>query len=110
MPNISTLYQAGARLCTGVDGHVLTSPLEDLRAIELSERMRCGRRTVLKPDERTPAEELWHIGSQLTSQACGFDDGGDTVPLERAAPELSLVREDQLLDAIVFGASGRVFL
>ncbi len=110
LPDISALRSAGVRLCIGVDSHVLTSPLEDLRAIELSERVRCGQRVVLTPAERTPAEELWHIGSQLTSEACGFDDGGGTVGLQRAAPELSLVLEDQLLDAIVFGASDRVFL
>jgi len=108
--DITALYQAGARLCTGADGHVLTSPLDDLRSLELSERVRLGKGIVLAPPERTPAEELWHIGSELGSQACGFDDAGGTVRLERAAPELSLVREAQLLDAIVFGASDRVFL
>ncbi|MBW2452952.1 MAG: amidohydrolase family protein [Deltaproteobacteria bacterium] len=110
LSDISALYQAGARLCTGVDGHVLTSPLDDLRSIELCERVRQGKRLVLDPPERSPAEELWHLGSEVTSRACGFDDAGATVRLERAAPELSLVREEQLLDAIVFGASDRVFL
>ncbi len=110
LSDISALYGAGVRLCTGVDGHVLTSPLDDLRSIELCERVRLGQRVVLDPPERSPAEELWHLGSVVTSQACGFDDAGGTVGLERAAPELSLVREEQLLDAIVFGASDRVFL
>jgi formiminoglutamate deiminase len=109
LPNVSALMEAGVRLCAGVDSHVLTSPLEDLRGIELNERLRTGRRVVLQPPERTPAEELWHIGSQLGAEACGFDDPGGTVTFDRAARELSLVADEHLLDAIVFSGTDRLF-
>ncbi len=110
LPDVAALVAAGASLCIGVDSHVLTSPLEDLRAIELGERLRTGRRAVLEWPDKTPAEALWHIGSQLGAEACGFDDPGGTLRIDRAARELSLVPQDRLLDAIVFSGTDRLFL
>jgi formiminoglutamate deiminase len=109
LPDVDTLHRAGVRLCVGVDSHVLTQPLEDLRAIELGERLRTGRRVVLRPEGSTPAEELWRMGSLFGAQACGFDDVGGTVAIDRGAAELSLVTDDELLDAIVFSGTVRIF-
>ena len=80
--------------------------------MELGERLRTGTRDDF-PARRaplsTPAEELWRMGSILGAQACGFPDAGGTIEIDRAAPELALVGEDVLLDAIVFsGSSGMV--
>jgi formimidoylglutamate deiminase len=117
LPNVEALHRAGVRLCTGVDSHVLTSPLEDLRAVELGERLRSGRRVIIRPladaagpepDAQTPAEELWRIGSEHGARACGFDDAGGTISIDRGAPELSLVEESELLDAIVFSGTDRM--
>jgi formiminoglutamate deiminase len=108
LPDATALSDAGVRLCVGVDSHVLTSPLEDLRGIELGERLRTGRRVVLHFDGRTPAEQLWRIGSILGAEACGFDDPGGTIRIDPEARELSLVPEDRLLDAIVFSGTDRL--
>src|SRR5690606_17667366 len=73
LPDVGALQRAGVGLCVGVDSHVLTSPLEDLRGVELGERLRTGRRVALRPaahsssgDEAnapTLAQSLWQIGS-----------------------------------------------
>jgi len=110
LPNVSALRTAGVRLCAGVDSHVLTDPLEDLRSIELGERLRTGKRLAIRSDERTPAQELWHIGTVVGAEACGFSDPGGFVEIDRDAPELKLVREEHLLDAIIYGGSTRIFL
>jgi formiminoglutamate deiminase len=103
LPDVGALDAAGVRLCVGIDSHVVTHPIEDLRGIELGERLRTQRRVVLRSREgRTPAEELWQIGSDLGAQACGFVDSGGTVAISRSAPELALVAEELLLDAIVY--------
>ncbi|HZO15888.1 MAG TPA: formimidoylglutamate deiminase, partial [Polyangiaceae bacterium] len=39
LPDAEALQRAGARLCVGIDSHVLTSPLEELRGIELGARL-----------------------------------------------------------------------
>ncbi|MCA9623699.1 MAG: amidohydrolase family protein, partial [Myxococcales bacterium] len=108
LPDVGALHQAGVRICLGVDSHVLTDPLEEMRGVELGERLRVEQRVVLRPDQGTPAEALWAMGSILGARACGFEDAGGTLRIDRAAPELSLVAEEHLLDAIVFGATARV--
>jgi formimidoylglutamate deiminase len=109
LPDVSALRAAGARLSVGIDSHVITSPLEDLRGIDVGERLRTGRRVTLRPPDRTPAEELWRIGSTESAAACGFEDAGGSIALDRDAPELALVQEDHLLDAVVYSAGNGVF-
>ena len=111
LPDVQALVEAGAKLCVGVDSHVLTSPLEDMRAVELGERLRTGRRVVLRPKEdKSPAEALWHMGSISGAKACGFDEPGEIIVIDRAASELMLVSDDHLLDAIVFSGTDRLFV
>lgn len=109
LPDISALVAAGARLCVGIDSHVMTAPLEDLRGIELGERLRTGRRVLFTPEGCTPAEGLWDIGSRIGALACGFDDAGETIWASVDAPELALVREENLLDAIVYSGGPSLF-
>jgi formimidoylglutamate deiminase len=110
LPDVGALVGAGVRLCAGVDSHVLASSLEDLRAIELGERLRTQRRAILSEGGASVAETLWRAGAFHGANACGFDDPGGTVRIDRAAPELSLVPDEYLLDAIVFSGTDRVFL
>jgi formiminoglutamate deiminase len=109
LPNVTALRQAGVRLCTGVDSHVMTDPLEDLRSIELGERLRTGKRLAVRSDERTPAEELLRMGTVLGAEACGFSDTGGFVEVDGEATELKLVRKEHLLDAIIYSGSTRIF-
>ncbi len=110
--DVSALVSSGARLCVGVDSHVLTSPLEDLRCVELGERLRTLRRNVVPFPAAlgSTAEALWNVGSEEGAVACGFEDAGGTVRIDRAARELSLVPDHALLDAIVFSGTDRVFM
>lgn len=109
LPDVGALIRAGVRLCAGVDSHVVTAPLEDLRGIDLGERLRTGRRVTLRPDGRTPAEELWRIGSIEGAAALGFEDTGGTITVAGDAPDLALVDDDHLLDAVVYSAGPGVF-
>lgn len=103
LPDVTALVRAGVALSVGVDSHVVTAPLEDVRGVELGERLRTGRRTVVPFADATPAEALWRIGSIEGARACGFSGDGGSVRVVRDAPSLTLVPEDRLLDAIVFG-------
>ncbi|MDB4935288.1 MAG: Formiminoglutamic iminohydrolase [Labilithrix sp.] len=110
LPDLGALRAAGARLCTGVDSHVITDPIADLRALETLERLRAGRRVTFDPGaSRTPAEDLWRAGSIEGAVACGFDDAGGTLRIRRDHPTLDLVDDALLLDAVVFsGGSAMV--
>ncbi|APR87242.1 Formiminoglutamic iminohydrolase [Minicystis rosea] len=104
LPDVGALRAAGVRLAVGIDSHVITDPLEDLRGIDLGERLRTRRRVTLRALDRTPAEDLWRIGSTESAEAVGFSDAGGTVIVDREAPELALVKDDHLLDAVVYSA------
>ena len=106
LPDLGALRRAGARLCTGIDSHVVNDPLAELRALETLERLRTGKRTTFEPAQGTPAEALWRAGSIDGAHACGFDDAGGTLRIRRDHPMLELVDDAFLLDAIVFSGTG----
>lgn len=103
LPDLPALRASGVRLCTGVDSHVITDPIADLRALETLARLRTGTRVTFAPAEGTPAEQLWREGSIEGAQACGFSDAGGTIRISREHPALALVEPELLLDAVVFG-------
>lgn len=105
LPDASALVAAGVRLSVGVDSHVRTDPLEDLREVELHERLRTLRRVVLGAPDRTLAEWLWEVGSREGERACGFAEPAAPVEVDRAHPSLALVPDERLLDALVFGGA-----
>ena len=105
LPDIGALRAAGARLCTGIDSHVVTDPIEELRSLETHERLRTQTRVTHHPDGQTLAEQLWREGSLEGAAACGWDDAGAELVISRDHPTLALVEEAELLDAIVFSGS-----
>lgn len=109
LPDLGALRASNVRLCTGIDSHVITDPIAELRALETLERLRRRERVTFVPAEGTPAEQLWREGSLHGALACGFTDPGGTVTIPRDHPALSLVEDGLLLDAIVFGGSGAMF-
>lgn len=105
LPDLVALRGAGARLCTGIDSHVITDPIADVRALETLARLRTQKRVTFEPPSGTPAEALWRSGSIEGAIACGFADAGGTLRIRRDHPTLELVEDELLLDAIVFGGS-----
>jgi formimidoylglutamate deiminase len=105
LPDIGALRAAGARLCTGIDSHVVTDPIDDLRALETQERLRTRARITYEPPGGTLAEQLWREGSREGAAACGFADAGGVVTIPRRHPQIALATDDNLLDAIVFSGS-----
>jgi cytosine/adenosine deaminase-related metal-dependent hydrolase len=105
LPLLGAMRDAGVRLCNGIDSHVITDSIAELRALETLERLRTEKRVTFRPASGTPAEVLWRSGSLEGAAACGFDDAGGTIRIARDHPALALVRDDELLDAIVFSGS-----
>ena len=105
LPDLVSLRDAGVRLCTGIDSHVLTDPFDDLRSLETHARLRTKKRVTFQPLTESPAEALWREGSLHGALACGFSDVGGSVLLDREHPSLALVDDADLLDAVVFSGS-----
>jgi formimidoylglutamate deiminase len=119
LPDVSALVAAGVPLSVGVDSHVLTEPLEELRGVELGERLRTERRCVLGPPpgaegdqaeqpDPTLASWLWRVGSLEGERALGFDAPRPRVTVNEDHPALAWVHPEHLLEAIVFGAPASV--
>jgi formiminoglutamate deiminase len=109
LPDLGSLRGSGVRLCTGIDSHVLTDPIADLRGLETLERLRRKERVTFTPAAGTPAEQLWREGSENGALACGFPGSGGDVKIRRGHPSLDLVEDELLLDAIVFGGFSAMF-
>jgi formimidoylglutamate deiminase len=105
LPDLTALRSSGARLCAGIDSHVITDPFDDLRALETHERLRTGSRVTFQPVGRTPAEQLWLEGSVEGAVACGFADAGARVVLDLDHPTLALVDDAHMVDAVVFSGA-----
>jgi formiminoglutamate deiminase len=120
LADLAMLRAKNVALCVGIDSHVITDHVEEMRALETHERLRTKRRVTFEPtDGRTLAEQLLLEGSAIGARAIGFGDvkiaGRETtwspstiVPLDDQ-PSIAHVSEDELADALVFSASGLRF-
>lgn len=104
LPDVFALRTAGVRLCTGIDSHVLTDPFEDMRGIELGERLRTQKRVTDRHSD-LPAERLWNAASHEGARAIGFDSAEGWLEIRADSPQLELVDPLHFLDAIVFSGS-----
>lgn len=105
---LGALRANGVGLCVGIDSHIVTDGVEELRALETHERLRLRRRVTFDPSvARTPAEQLWIEGSAHGARAIGFDPAAlPKVRVSLDQPVFSLVEERFALDALVFGGNG----
>lgn len=101
-PDLGALRDAGARFCVGTDSHASSDPFEELRAVELDERVRREARQVA-----FDGAELLRIGSAEGYASIGFDgrEHEDRVVLD--ANDVSLEGAGADADAVIFAGSGR---
>ncbi|CAN5253984.1 formimidoylglutamate deiminase [soil metagenome] len=73
------LHAAGVRLCLGSDQNAVIDPFEELRGLELDERLASGERGRFRPDELTDAATAngyaslgWAGGRLEPGQLCDF--------------------------------------
>jgi formiminoglutamate deiminase len=101
------LHEAGCRLTIGSDSNALIDPWEEMRAIELDERLASGTRGGL------PAVTLLGSGTAAGYESLGWDSGGvirqgalaDLVCLRLDGPRLAGTPPADLLEAAVFAAA-----
>lgn len=111
LADVAALRDAGVRLCTGVDSHVTSDPIEEARALETHERLRLRRRvTFAPPDGRTPAEQLLVEGTVHGALACGWSatlgahhtSWSPSTCVDLRATALADVPREGALDALMF--------
>jgi cytosine/adenosine deaminase-related metal-dependent hydrolase len=103
----AALRDAGVALSIGSDQHAVIDPFEEMRGIEMDERLRSRRRG------NHPAAELLSAGTANGYRSLGWPDGGSIAP--GALADLTTIALDgvrlaghpggAVLDAVVFAAT-----
>ncbi|MCH8467047.1 MAG: formimidoylglutamate deiminase [Roseinatronobacter sp.] len=105
---------SGGRFGIGSDSNIRISVLEELRALEYSQRLRDRGRAILATAERSTGRVLWQGACDGGAQAAGRASGqiapglwADLVALEGTHPDLQARTGDATLDTLVFCADNR---
>ncbi|HTW97337.1 MAG TPA: formimidoylglutamate deiminase, partial [Acidimicrobiales bacterium] len=101
------LARLGSPLCLGSDSQAVVDPFEELRALELDERLRSGERG------RFTAAQLLEAGTAGGHRSLGWPEGGsispgapaDLVTVSLDSPRLAGADPDCLLEQVVFAAT-----
>jgi formimidoylglutamate deiminase len=99
---VERVRSRGIALCIGSDSNVRIDPLEELRELEGIARRQSGRRNVI------PLDELLRIGLEEGAWSLGIDAWPD-VEVDLGHRSLEGVEGDDVVAALVFGASADVF-
>jgi formimidoylglutamate deiminase len=106
---------AGGAFGVGSDSNVLISLTEELRMLEYSQRLRDVARNVMVVGEGSVGETLYLGAAKGGAQALGRGAGeiavgalADLVAIDGTAPSLCALRQDQLLDGLVFASKDDV--
>lgn len=113
--NGPSYLEAGGAFGVGSDSNVLISLTEELRTLEYSQRLRDVARNVMVVGEGSVGETLFMGAAKGGAQALGRDAGeiavgklADVVAIDSSAASLCALRQDQLLDGLVFAAKDDV--
>jgi formimidoylglutamate deiminase len=113
--DVPAFRAAGAAICVGTDSNARLCILEELRWLELVQRLRTESRGVIVDGDGVAARALLEIGTLAGARALGIDAGriapgahADFAAVDLDATALAGVAEDELLDAIIFGAGNDV--
>lgn len=103
---------AGGTFGIGSDSNIRIALGEELRTFEYSQRLRDRARNVLAPADRSVGATLYTGALRGSARALSRDSGeiavgrlADLVAIDGDAPALCALRDDQLLDGMIF-ASG----
>lgn len=101
------LAGAGSRLVLGTDCHAVVDPFEEMRALELDERLATGRRATFS------APALLEAATSAGHAALGWPEAGrlapgalaDLVTVDLGSPRLAGPGLDHVLERVVFAAT-----
>ena len=103
---IPTLRDAGAALCLGSDSHAVIDPFEEVRAVEMDERLGSRRRGAFAGDELLSLMTLGGSAA-LGLRASGLAEGAPADFIEIGTSSVRLAGHDdtEMIDALVFAAT-----
>lgn len=113
--NGPTFLKSGGQFGVGSDSNVLISLTEELRTLEYSQRLRDLSRNILVAEEGSVGRALYTGAAHGGALALGRKSGeiaqgklADLVAIDSTDPALCALRQDQILDGLVFAAKDHV--
>lgn len=108
---------AGGRFGIGSDSNIRISVIEELRALEYSQRLRDHGRAILADAGRSTGRALWQEACEGGAMAAGRKTGrivagywADLVALDDSQPDLATRNGDARLDTLIFAADHRAII
>lgn len=102
-------FSAGGAFGIGSDSNIRISVIEELRALEYSQRLREKGRAVLATPDHSTGRVLWQGACRGGAQAGGRASGkiavglwADLVALDHTHPDLAVCKGDMVLDTLIF--------
>ncbi|MCU1230333.1 MAG: Formimidoylglutamate deiminase [Acidobacteria bacterium] len=115
IPSIAPLLARPDRLSLGSDSNARISMIEEMRWLEYAQRLRSETRGVYRDEEGRNAPRLIEYATLAGARSLGLDAGriepgavADFVSIDLHARAIAEVSEEQLAEAIVFGAGDDV--
>lgn len=111
LADVARMLRAGARLCVGTDSNARISMIEELRWLELGQRLKHESRGVLYGPGEPIGPLLLRVATGNGAAALGVPTGAicpgqlaDFASIDLSAPSLAGWTPDTLLDMLFFGA------
>ena len=107
--------ESGGNFGIGSDSNIRISLVEELRTLEYSQRLRDLARNVLTVGEGSVGHLLYTRAARGGARALGRSAGqieigalGDLIAIDTSGPTLGALRQDQLLDGLIFASGDNV--
>ncbi len=115
IPDVQPLLASPERLSLGTDSNARVSMLEEMRWLEYAQRLASETRGVFRDSAGQGASRLLEFATRSGARALGLNGGeiaagavADFVSIDLHAPSIRNVSDEELLSAIVFGASEEI--
>lgn len=111
LPDLGPVHAGGDRLCLGTDSNTRISLIEEMRWLELGQRLRSETRGVLADAEGSVARTVFRAATAGGAAALGVAAGviapghlADFAAVDLTHPTLANSDPENLLDAFIFGS------
>ena len=111
LADVPGILASDGRICLGTDSNARISMLEEMRLVEYGQRLRHGRRGICRSETGRLDGPLLDLATRHGAGSLGLPAGrieigslGDLVLVDRTAPSLAGVADEDLVAAMILGA------
>lgn len=110
-PDVPAMRSSGGKICIGTDSNIRLSMNEELRWLELGQRLRREQRGIVVDSEGCCASALFAIGTKNSADSIHVNAGeiqvgerADVIAINLDHPSMRDCEGDAILDSLIFGS------